>query len=117
MKKISFFFIILLLTALLLTACAVSSLSQEEKERYLEEALEERGIENVDEELTAVLMAEKEVRYAYVAEQDDVIEVHITFVAGTDSGTVNDLSKKANEMAKEKYPDRTISVKGSIDVD
>ncbi len=116
MKKISFLFIILILTVFLLTACAVKPLTMEEKEQYLEEALAEKGIENVDEELTATLMAEDKVRYAYVAEQDDVVEVHITFVAGTGSSVVNEMSQMAKELAEEKYPGRTVSVSGSVDV-
>ncbi len=116
MKTTARFFVcsVLVLLLLALVGCSPSPTAGE-KDAFLQQALEERQIEEIDEELTAALMAEKKVKYAYVAEQDDVIEVYITFVAGTDSKLVNDLSKKANEMAKEKYPDHTISVSGSID--
>jgi hypothetical protein len=116
MKTTTRFFVcsILVLLLLALVGCSPSP-SAAEKEAFLQQALDEKQIETVDEELTDVLMAEKKVKYAYVVENNRTIEVYIAFVAGTKSNYVNDLSKKANEMAKEKYPDHTISVSGSID--
>jgi hypothetical protein len=105
---------VLIMLLLALTGCG-GTLSAGEKEALLQQAIEERQIDQIDEELTATLMAENKVKYAYVAENNGAIEVYIAFVAGTKSAYVNDLSKKANEMAKEKYPDHTISVSGSID--
>jgi hypothetical protein len=116
MRRLAFFLIILFLTTLFLTACAVRPLTMEEKEQYLEEALAEKGIDSVDEELTAELMAEEKVRYAYVVEEDDVVEVHITFIAGTGSSVVNEMSQMAKQLAEEKYPGRTVRVSGSVDV-
>jgi hypothetical protein len=116
MKTTASFFVCSVLVLLMLTLVGCSPPpTAAEKEAFLQQALDEKQIETVDEELTDVLMAEKKVKYAYVVENNRTIEVYIAFVAGTKSNYVNDLSKKANEMAKEKYPDHTISVSGSID--
>ena len=117
MKKITFLLIILLVTGLALTACGPRPLTMEEKEQYLEEVLEDREIENVDEELTELLMAEEKVRYAYVADQDDTVSVYITFIAGTSDSVIDETNRMAREMAEEKYPGSTIRVSGSVDVD
>ncbi len=117
MRKITFLMIILMVTVLVLAACGPRPLTMEEKEQYLEKALEEREIENVDEELTEMLMEEEKIRYAYVADQDDVVQVYITFTAGASDSFIDETNRMAKEMAEEKYPDRSVRVSGSVDVD
>lgn len=86
-----------------------------EGEEALQQALEAKGIEEIDRELTDLIMAEEDVRYAYVYEEEDVIKVHITFYAGTDSQTLSEVSKMAKEISEEKYPGQRVTVDGSID--
>ncbi len=116
MKRLAFFLIILLVTALFFTACGPRPLTMEEKEQYLSEVLEDREIESVDEELTALLMAEEKVRYAYVTDQDDTVAVYITFIAGTSDSVIDETNQMAKQLAEEKYPGRTVRVSGSVDI-
>lgn len=50
---------------------------EEEKEQYLQEELEERGITDLDRELTDHVMAEEVVKYGYIRDEDakEVIEL------------------------------------------
>jgi hypothetical protein len=116
MNRAAILIFCLFLGVVLLTSCGAKPLTIEEKEEHLQQAIEEAQVANVDEELTAALMAEEKVKYAYVADQEDLITVYIAFIAETDSSTINDLSKKAKKMAEEKYPGRTITVDGAVDV-
>lgn len=118
MRKATILFACLLLLVVIMTGCGDDEvLEPEEKDGQLRQVLEERGIESIDEELTAAIMAEEKVKYAYFADQDDTIAVYIAFVSGTDDSELAELSKQAKEMAEEKYPGYRVTVDGSVDVE
>ncbi len=121
--------IVLIALALLITGCSESEstnleenqehlpqeLTLEEKQEYLAKELELRQIEDIDQELTAILIAEEEVKFCYVKEQNDVVAAHITFLPETNDEAIDRISDKAWQLIEEKYPDKKINVIGSIE--
>lgn len=121
--KIIIIALIVLMAAL--SGCAVGSdkaldqgvtvLTQEEKQELLEEELQARQIDEIDRDLTEILMAEDFVRYCYVVEQDDIVAAHIYFYPGTDYDASLKVGDKAWDLLTEKYPEHNINVIRTIE--
>ncbi len=92
----------------------VGGLSLEEKQDLLDAELIARQVEDIDPSLTGLLLAEEEIKIAYVKDQGNVVVAYLTFLPGVSEEAVDRISDRAWNLIKEEYPDRNINVSGEI---
>ncbi len=116
-RYIQFIALVLMIIMLIVPGCGSKSdtLTLEQKTELLEKELQARQIEEIDRDLTDILMAEAIVRYCYVVEQEDTVVAHIYFYPGTDYNASLKIGDKAWKLLEDKYPDHSINVIRTIE--
>ncbi len=107
---------LIITSALLFTGCGNSQDANDElPEEATQQDSEEQGVEQIDSELTDILIAVRDIKDAQVHEDTGEVKINLVYFAGIDDIGLEEVNKLAENLAKEKYPDHEISLNYKIE--